>query len=117
MGYWKNPNLKEALQIERCCSNLENDMAQMLLPLANVAREINSVWKGRLRAVTLKLGDEEDGEETGRKILLPWQDVPYMRELLRRLGSILCRKPGPDESTGVRPLLLDLQGTSRHNRD
>lgn len=33
------------------------------------------------------------------------------------LKSILCRKPGPDESSGIRPLLLDLQGVPRKNDD
>jgi hypothetical protein len=40
-------------------------------------------------------------------ILQPWQ----------RLKSILRRKPELDESTGIRPLLLDLQGVPRHNQD
>lgn len=29
----------------------------------------------------------------------------------------MCRKPGPDESSGIRPLLLDLQGVPRKNDD
>ncbi len=35
----------------------------------------------------------------------------------QRLKSILRRKPEPDESLGIRPLLIDLQGVPRHNRD
>jgi len=116
-AYWKNPDMKEVLQIERCCERLENDMSQMLLPLANIAKEIcHSSWKGRIRAVTVDEIDEESGKAR-LDTILPWQDVPYMRELLRRLDSILCRKPDSDESVGIRPLLLDLQGTPRHKRD
>lgn len=106
-------------------------MSQMLLPLANLATEIMNEWKGRLRAVTVinRSGrDEEDGESSDDEeenvqigdsvdILLGWADVPYMRELLRRLKSILRRKPDLDESTGIRPLLLDLQGVPRHKHD
>jgi hypothetical protein len=36
-----------------------------------------------------------------------------LQELLRRLKSILCKKPGVYASTGVRPLLQDLQGIPR----
>ena len=36
---------------------------------------------------------------------------------LQRLKSILRRKPDFDESLGIRPLLLDLQGVPRHNKD
>ena len=139
-AYWKNPDMKEVLQIERCCERLENDMSQMLLPLANIAKEIcHSSWKCRIRAVTVDEVDEESGK-VKLDTILPWQDVPYMRELLRvslpwtchgnfnlshffvyfsaqRLDSILCRKPDSDESVGIRPLLLDLQGTPRHKRD
>ena len=35
----------------------------------------------------------------------------------QRLKSILRRKPDVDESTGIRPLLLDLQGVPRHRQD
>lgn len=35
----------------------------------------------------------------------------------QRLKSILRRKPDLDESTGIRPLLLDLQGVPRHKQD
>ena len=35
----------------------------------------------------------------------------------QRLKSILCRKPGHGESTGIRPFLLDLQGLPRYDKD
>jgi len=125
--YWKHPAFVEALQLERCCERMEIDMSQMLLPLANLAAEIMDEWKGRLRAVAVVNSTEQDEEENNgdhsQKVLdtvsvtLGWQDVPYMRELLRRLKSILRRKPDVDESTGIRPLLLDLQGVPRHKQD
>jgi len=133
--YWKHPAFVEALQLERCCERMEIEMSQMLLPLANLATEIMNEWKGRLRAVTVidDGGQEEDEEEykdhhedddedsnEGHdtvRVLLGWRDVPFMRELLRRLKSILRRKPDLDESTGIRPLLLDLQGIPRRKQD
>lgn len=98
-------------------------MSQMLLPLSNLAAEIMDEWKGRLRAVDVyyvqdDAEEAEDGEvEAELELALTWQDVPYMKELLRRLKSILRRKPDVDESTGIRPLLLDLQGVPRHGQD
>lgn len=77
--YWKHPIFVEALQLERCCEKLEMDMSQMLLPLANVAREIMEEWKGRLRALA-------SVREEGKLTLTPhikWQDLPYWREFLR----------------------------------
>ncbi|KAL7472892.1 hypothetical protein ACHAXS_013281 [Conticribra weissflogii] len=152
-NYWKHPVIVEALQLERCCEGAEAEMAQMLLPLANIAREIMNQRKGRIRAVAVvkreidsEGGEENDEDEEDMTVveILKWRDVPHMRELLRvsfsgvyrddshynsalinllsnhcrqRLKSILCRKPGEDESSGIRPLLLDLQGVPRHNQD
>ncbi|KAL7531082.1 hypothetical protein ACHAXR_006037, partial [Thalassiosira sp. AJA248-18] len=129
--YWKHPAFVEALQLERCCERMEIEMSQMLLPLSNLATEIMNEWKGRLRAVAMVQypgHDEEentDDNESGHtdnapryvQVLLGWEHVPFMRELLRRLKSILRRKPDIGESTGIRPLLLDLQGVPRHKQD
>jgi len=124
--YWKHPVFVEALQLERCCEGAEAEMAQMLLPLASVAREIMNQRKGRIRAIAIvkrendsERDEENDDDEEDMTIveILGWRDVPHMRELLRRLKSILCRKPGEDESSGIRPLLLDFQGFPRHNQD
>ncbi len=79
--YWKHPIFVEALQLERCCEKLEMDMSQMLLPLANLAREIMDEWKGRIRALAVVREDE-----SGRKFLQPyinWHQLPLWRELLR----------------------------------
>jgi len=70
-------------------------MAQTLLPFANLASEIMNNMKGRLRAVTVVNNnatagqdDEESSSSAGTyndpvRALLRWQDVPFMRELLR----------------------------------
>lgn len=82
--YWKHPIFVEALQLERCCEKLEMDMSQMLLPLANLAREIMVEWKGRLRALAVV----RDGD-SGKKLLQPclhWHQLPGWRELLRVRG-------------------------------
>ena len=82
--YWKHPIFVEALQLERCCEKLEIDMSQMLLPLANLAREIMDEWKGRLRALAVV----RDGD-SGKKLLQPylhWNQLPGWRELLRVRG-------------------------------
>eukprot|EP01082_Thalassiosira_pseudonana_P014385 g12923.t1 g12923 contig7:473493-476108(-) len=118
--YWKQPAFVEALQLEQYCESLELDMSKMILPLANVAKEIFDRWNGRLRAVAVVSnngGDDDREVEDEVTEVLGWRDVPYMRELLRRLKSLLCRKPGQDDSTGIRPLLLDLQGLPRLNKD
>lgn len=87
--YWKHPAFIEALQLERYCERMEMEMSQMLLPLANLAAEIMSTWKGRIRAVavldTLEPDEEESKEEdySPLTVALEWQDVPFMRELLR----------------------------------
>lgn len=63
-------------------------MSQMLLPLANLASEIMTNMKGRLRAVVVvnsAASGQDDGENSlfAGTIGLRWHDVPYMRELLR----------------------------------
>jgi len=72
-------------------------MSQMLLPLSNLAVEIMTEWKGRIRAVAVANPPGHDEEENNddddssdddeilepMRVLLGWQDVPYMRELLR----------------------------------
>ena len=40
-------------------------------------------------------------------------DLILLQETLRRLKGLLCRKSGPDSSTGIRPIFLDLQGVPR----
>jgi len=93
----KHPNLVTALQCEQQCEISEVSMARMLLPFAELARYIDSK-KGRPYSVPSQLNKE---------------DLPKLRELLRRLKLILTRKVGQEASTGIRPILLDLQGSPR----
>ncbi|KAL7489530.1 hypothetical protein ACHAW6_015157 [Cyclotella cf. meneghiniana] len=127
--YWKHPSFLEALQLERLCERLEVEMSHILLPLSHLATEIMDQWKGRLRAVAVLTSELEVSDIEGKshgedesvdliiEEILGWNEVPHLRELLKCLKSILCRKPGPDESSGIRPLLLDLQGVPRKNDD
>jgi hypothetical protein len=102
--YWKHPAFVEALQLERCCERLEVEMSQMLLPLANLASEIMCEWKGRVRAVAVindidQDSDDDDSSESSDDpitVVLDWDDVPFMRELLR----VSC--------CGVVPFLLSI---------
>ena len=70
------------------------EMSQMLYPFASLAHEIMYFMKGRLRAVAVENNctvgqyDVENSSSAGTfvapfRVLLPWHDVPYMRELLR----------------------------------
>ena len=45
--------------------------------------------------------------------ILEEEDVKDLRSLVRRLRGCNCRKSGPELSSGIRPLLLDLQGVRR----
>ena len=79
-------------------------MSQMLLPLANLASEIMCEWKGRVRAVAVindidQDSDDDDSSESSDDpitVVLDWDDVPFMRELLR----VSC--------CGVVPFLLSI---------
>lgn len=66
-------------------------MLQTLLPFANLSYEIMNNLKGRLKAVAIltSTGQDDEGKnDFGTpvdhvRVLLRWQDVPFMRELLR----------------------------------
>jgi len=92
-----HPKLIEALELERRIEEVEIGMARMLLPFTDLARYMEN-RKASLRAV---LGIVEASE------------LPALEELLRRLRPLLCRKAGSELRTGIRPLLLDLQGVLR----
>lgn len=94
-----DPRLKEALMTEYKCEMLEVDMGMILFPFCNLARVLLD-GKGVFHLV----------EVPG---VLPEEDVLNLQELLRRLKSILCKKAGVDTSTGIRPLLQDIQGVPR----
>mmetsp|Transcript_7998 Transcript_7998/g.21636 ORF Transcript_7998/g.21636 Transcript_7998/m.21636 type:complete len:276 (-) Transcript_7998:312-1139(-) len=72
-------------------------MGRALFPFSELGRVLDHK-RARIKAVTGIIEPEE---------------VPLLQETVRRLKCILCRKSGPDTSTGIRPLLLDLQGVHR----
>lgn len=89
-----NSALQESLALEQKMDEFEGDMAKALSSFAELARYLDNK---RARMQT------------------PVADLVALRETLRRLKSILCRKvsAGDTSSTGIRPLLLDLQGVPR----
>lgn len=122
----ETPELTEALSLEKECEMMEVRMAQALFPFTELGRVLDNK-DAKLHAVRGKLSQ---------------QDIPAMQELLQvctycenypwsllflcslilllrlpplsqRLKCLLCRKAGPETSSGIRPLLLDLQGVPR----
>jgi len=93
----ESPELIEALQIEEVLEGLEEKMAQGIFIFTELARLLD-YKKAKLKVISGILEDEE---------------VPLLQDLLKRLRCCLCRKISPETSTGIRPLLLDLQGISR----
>lgn len=93
----EKPQLVEALALERQCEEFETEMAKALYPFCELARFLDQ-RKARLKVVTGKLTEGEALE---------------LQETLRRLKGILCRKTSHEMSSGIRPLLLDLQGVPR----
>jgi hypothetical protein len=98
--FLRNENFVKALVMEEKCEKLEISMATMLFPFCELARLLC------------------DGNQIVGLVEVPGvlegDDFLRMQELLRTLKSILCKKNECGySSTGIRPLLLDLQGISR----
>lgn len=91
------PELIEALSLEEHLEGLETNMAQALYGFTELARFLDHK-RARIKAVSQIL--EED-------------KVKDVQNLVRHLKVCNCRKSGPETSTGIRPLLLDLQGVRR----
>lgn len=91
------PELVEAFALEEQLENLETNMAQALYGFTELARFLDHK-RARIMAM-------------GR--ILEEEDVKDLRSLVRRLRGCNCRKSGPELSSGIRPLLLDLQGVRR----
>jgi hypothetical protein len=87
--------LVEALALEQKCEEYEIAMANALYGFSELARYLI------VKRSSIYLDDDVSS------------DAPLLLDTLRRLKSILCRKVGPDSSTGIRPILLDLQGIPR----
>ena len=86
------PHFIEALHLEQQCEHLEVGMADMILPFAELARMV-------------------DGKRVSVLPVLPSEDVAALQECLRRLQSLMARNSYG--VTGIRSLLLDLQGVPR----
>jgi len=89
----KTPELIELLALERECEQIELDMGEALFPFSELARCLDHK-KARLKVVP--------GVVTA-------SELPSLQETVRRLKCILCRKGSSEASSGIRPLLLDLQ--------
>jgi hypothetical protein len=94
------PYLVEALALEKKCEEYELSMAETLYGFSELARYLLL----KRACIIPPLEDEDDSIQC---------NIGHLRETIRRLKSVLCRKAGPDSSTGMRPLLLDLQGIPR----
>eukprot|EP00557_Chaetoceros_sp_GSL56_P001009 CAMPEP_0176503152 /NCGR_PEP_ID=MMETSP0200_2-20121128/15207_1 /TAXON_ID=947934 /ORGANISM="Chaetoceros sp., Strain GSL56" /LENGTH=658 /DNA_ID=CAMNT_0017902417 /DNA_START=56 /DNA_END=2032 /DNA_ORIENTATION=- len=95
-----NGNFVKALAMEEKCEKLEISMATMLFPFCELARLLC------------------DGNQIVGLVEVPGvlegDDFLRMQELLRTLKNLLYKKNEcGSSSTGIRPLLMDLQGISR----
>lgn len=88
------PALVEALALERKCEEFEVEMAKALYSFSELARYL----------------DLKRAHVVGANVAC---DLVLLKDTLRRLKGLLCRKAGPDSSTGIRPIFLDLQGVAR----
>jgi len=95
----RNEELVLAIRIEEHLEKFEMTMAKILLPFCEVARLL---MDGRVTAGVVEVPDLLEGNEVLR-----------VQELLRRLKRILCKRSERISSSGIRPLLLDLQGIPR----
>eukprot|EP00934_Nitzschia_sp_Nitz4_P004832 Nitzschia sp. Nitz4//scaffold21_size171442//73956//75951//NITZ4_002163-RA/size171442-augustus-gene-0.202-mRNA-1//-1//CDS//3329542417//4822//frame0 len=96
----KDPTLVELLVLERECEKLEVDIAKAIYPFAELARALEQK-KARVKPVPGIVKDV---------------DVPALQEAVRRLKFVLCRSGGMETSTGIRPILLDLEGVPRDDQ-
>ena len=132
----ETPDLLQSLALERACEEVEIEMAKALFPFTEMARIIEHK-KARLLVVTglmdgTKVIELQDllrvslplsklvhvylGESSREKpntmfhfLLL----LHYLNLKFQRLRYLLCRRAGPETSTGIRPLLLDIRGMPR----
>ncbi len=94
------PYLVEALALEKKCEEYELAMTETLYGFSELSRYLLL----KRACIIPPLEDEEDSFSC---------HMAQLRVTIRRLKGILCRKAGTDISTGIRPLLLDLQGIPR----
>lgn len=94
----ESPQLREALALEQVCEEYEIEMARSLYSFCELARFLDQK-RARLKLVP--------------GVLIHFKDLVRLQDRLVRLRSCLSRKAGPDMSTGIRPILIDLQGIPR----
>jgi hypothetical protein len=95
----ETPELVQALALEQRCEEFECAMAQTLVPFCELARYLEQK-RARTKAVPG---------------VLKAAHVQRLQDWLLRLRGLLVRKPA-GASTGIRPLLLDLQGVPRDEK-
>jgi len=96
----ETPQLRWMLALEKDMETFELDLGKALFPFSELARALDHK-KARIRAVPGVVEEDE---------------VAELQETVRRLKCILCRKNGPETSTGIRPILVDLQSVRRDDQ-
>lgn len=94
-----NKSLMKIMEMEEQTELLEVKMAKMLCSFCELARVLT---EAKPDAKVLELSKKSSSVEVG-----------MINEVRRRLSTLLSRKAGRGLSTGIRPLLLDLQGSER----
>ena len=122
-----NAPFKEALAIERKCEELELALAQTLFPFTEMARMVEHK-RARLMVVPNVVDEDQVAElqELLRVCIVMAVLLSFIASYklythivacttvsLQRLKYLLCRRAGPETSTGIRPLLLDIRGVPR----
>lgn len=94
----QTPELQELLSLEQKIDEFEKAMSKQLYSFSELARYLDQ------KRASLHFD------------ILSTEKTQDLRETLRRLKGILCRKQAPDCSTSIRPILLDLQGVPRQEQ-
>lgn len=94
----QTPALQELLSLEQKIDEFEKTMSKQLYSFSELARYLDQ------KRASLHFD------------ILSTEKTQDLRETLRRLKGILCRKQAPDSSTSIRPILLDLQGVPRQEQ-
>mmetsp|Transcript_37669 Transcript_37669/g.91622 ORF Transcript_37669/g.91622 Transcript_37669/m.91622 type:complete len:720 (+) Transcript_37669:1-2160(+) len=95
----QTPSLTEMLTLEMEGEKLEVALGEALHPFSELARSLD-----QKRACLRVVPDVVEARE-----------LPALQETVRRLKFILCQKSGAESSSGIRPILLDLQLIPRND--
>ena len=96
-----NKNLMQIMKLEEKCEEMEIKMASILFPFCELAR--------------LLMENNAGGRFFEVMNIIPPNEEHSMHEFIRSLSLLLCKKSGKCKSTGIRPLLLDLQSFYRRD--